>query len=172
MIKLIFVWSLFFLVFFSFLLFILHVICPSLDDEEEHPVRYIQLTPQYRMAIRAIRKVSEERVPTVQFAFCMAHRYYRDLCVYTYYRAILYWLRISGPILLFFFCFLSSLSFLTWKRPYNLLNDWKLDEVPCGATQVQGGSQALRRQRRHWAVLSWSRRSLGASESITSQVRI
>lgn len=30
----------------------------SLEDEEEHHIRYIQLTPQYRMAIRAIRKVS------------------------------------------------------------------------------------------------------------------
>lgn len=30
-----------------------------LDDEEsEHHIRYIQLTPQYRIAIRAIRKVS------------------------------------------------------------------------------------------------------------------
>uniref|UniRef100_A0A0P6GRC1 Potassium voltage-gated channel subfamily KQT member n=3 Tax=Daphnia magna TaxID=35525 RepID=A0A0P6GRC1_9CRUS len=29
----------------------------SSDEDEEHPVRYTQLTPQYRMAIRAIRKM-------------------------------------------------------------------------------------------------------------------
>lgn len=123
----------------------------SPDEEEEHPVRYIQLTPQYRMAIRAIRKVSGERVPTGQF--CIMHDSSQSdvVCPYMYK------------------CLARPCT--PKRRPYPL-TEWlvKLDEVPCGPTQIQGGSQAIRRQRRHWTVLSWSRWSPGASESITSEV--
>ena len=109
-----------------------------LDEEEEHHVRYIQLTPQYRMAIRAIRKVSGTCPNSSRGQ--------------------------SGPESGRICVIISPLS------RYFLSLRGKLDEVSCGETQVQGGIETLRRQRRHRAVLGRPRWSLGSSQGLASQV--
>ncbi len=109
------------LLLFSFFFFLSLL----LDDEEsEHHVRYIQLTPQYRIAIRAIRKVSgtcpnsstprEGRAP--EWGSCVS--------------AVVFIHRDSSA----FICLFLSLSLTLSLSLCLSVCLAKIDEVPCGAT--------------------------------------